>query len=64
MLKVDGKSTWGTWLKGLWWLYGWNGLWPRLMPHYFAYFKPGFHPWDHDDRHLLQPAIAPEAKAA
>jgi len=49
MLKVDGKNSWGVWLKGLWWLYGPKGLWPRLMPHYFAYFKPGFHPWKHGD---------------
>jgi uncharacterized protein len=49
MLKVDGKNTWGVWLKGLWWLYGPKGLWPRLMPHYFAYFKPSFHPWKHGD---------------
>jgi predicted metal-dependent hydrolase len=49
MLKVDGHSTWRVWLKGLWWLYGPKGLWPRLMPHYFAYFKPGFHPWKHGD---------------
>jgi len=49
MLKVDGQNTWRVWLKGLWWLYGPKGLWPRLMPHYFAYFKPGFHPWRHGD---------------
>jgi uncharacterized protein len=49
MLRVDGQSTWRVWLKGLWWLYGPRGLWPRLLPHYFAYFKPGFHPWKHGD---------------
>lgn len=49
MLQVDGHNTWRVWLKGLWWLYGPGGLWPRLMPHYFAYFKPGFHPWKHGD---------------
>jgi predicted metal-dependent hydrolase len=47
MLKVDGKGGFRTWLKGLWWLYGWRGLYPRLMPHYLAYFLPGFHPWQH-----------------
>ena len=46
MLKVDGvKGRFGMWMKGLWWLYGWGGLYPRLMPHYLAYFLPGFHPW-------------------
>jgi uncharacterized protein len=49
MLKVDGQNTWRVWFKGLWWLYGPKGLWPRLMPHYFAYFKPSFHPWKHGD---------------
>jgi len=46
MFKVDGvKNRWRVWLKGLWWLYGPGGLYPRLMPHYLAYFLPGFHPW-------------------
>lgn len=49
MLQVDGENTWKNWFKGLWWLYGKGGLWPRLMPHYFAYFKPSFHPWKHGD---------------
>jgi len=52
MLSVDGKNSLKAWLKGLWWLYGWNGLYPRILGHYFAYFKPGFHPWQHDDRTL------------
>ncbi|MGH8458985.1 MAG: metal-dependent hydrolase, partial [Nevskiales bacterium] len=46
MFKVDGvKNRFRVWMKGLWWLYGWGGLYPRLMPHYLAYFLPGFHPW-------------------
>ena len=45
LLDVDGKGGLRTWLKGLWWLYGWGGLYPRLMPHYLAYFLPWFHPW-------------------
>lgn len=50
MFKVDGvKNRLGVWLKGLWWLYGWGGLYPRLMPHYLAYFLPGFHPWKFGD---------------
>jgi len=50
MFKVDGvKNRLRVWLRGLWWLYGWGGLYPRLMPHYLVYFKPGFHPWKHGD---------------
>jgi predicted metal-dependent hydrolase len=46
MFKVDGvQNRFRVWMKGLWWLYGWGGLYPRLMPHYLAYFLPGFHPW-------------------
>lgn len=53
MFKVDGlKNPVSTWLKGLWWLYGWNGLYPRIMGHFFAYFRPGFHPWQHNDMTL------------
>ena len=52
MFRVDG-FTFGQrarmWVRGLWWLYGWNGLYPRLMPHYLAYFLPGFHPWKYGD---------------
>ena len=29
------------------------GVLRRSLPHYFAFFRPGFHPWDHDDRGLL-----------
>lgn len=50
MFEVDGvRNRLGVWLKGLWWLYGPGGLYPRLLPHYLAYFKPGFHPWQHGD---------------
>lgn len=50
MFKVDGvKNRFSVWAKGLWWLYGWGGLFPRLVPHYLAYFLPGFHPWKFGD---------------
>lgn len=48
MLKVDGFSFWQRtklWAKGLFWLYGPGGLIPPLLGDYFAYYKPGFHPW-------------------
>ncbi len=46
MFKVDGlKQRPRVWLRGLWWLYGPGGLYPRLMRHYLSYFRPGFHPW-------------------
>ena len=30
------------------------GLLPRLALPWLAYFRPGFHPWDHDNKHLLK----------
>lgn len=46
MFKIDGlKQRPRVWLRGLWWLYGPGGLYPRLLRHYFSYFRPGFHPW-------------------
>lgn len=30
------------------------GLVPRLLPGWLDYMRPGFHPWDRDDRELLQ----------
>jgi uncharacterized protein len=46
MLKVDGvKNRFGVWMRGLAWLYGPRGVMTKLLPHYLAYYKPGFHPW-------------------
>lgn len=48
MFKADGygfRQRLGLWARGLAWLYGRNGLYRPLLGHYFAYFKPGFHPW-------------------
>jgi predicted metal-dependent hydrolase len=55
MFRVDGvKNSFSLWARGLWWLYGWGGLYPRLLPHYLAYFIPGFHPWKHGDMTIYQ----------
>ncbi|HEY0975668.1 MAG TPA: metal-dependent hydrolase [Solimonas sp.] len=57
MFKVDGipfRRRAGIWLRGLWWLYGPGGLYPRLLPAYLVYFKPGFHPWKHGDMETYQ----------
>lgn len=46
MFEVDRLPRRGrTWARGLWWLYGPRGLMTRLLPHYLAYYRPGFHPW-------------------
>jgi predicted metal-dependent hydrolase len=48
MLQVDGFSRWERiqiWTKGLWWLYKPGGIYMPMLGKYFAYLKPGFHPW-------------------
>lgn len=41
-------------IKGLGIVYGINGYVPRLIPEWLRYFKPGFHPWDHDNSALIE----------
>lgn len=33
-----------------------KGAFRAVMPEWFSYFKPGFHPWDDDNRYLLDQA--------
>ncbi len=47
------------------------GIVRRMIPAWFGYFLPGFHPWNHDDRALIQrvesdyaAAVLPTAAAA
>lgn len=40
-------------LKSAAYLWGRNGLFTRLAPQYLDYYKPNFHPNDHDTRALL-----------
>lgn len=34
-------------------LFGKPGILRRIFPLWLGYFRPGFHPWDLDDRHLI-----------
>jgi len=40
-------------LRGMNYLFGRKGLFTRLAPKFLDYFKPSFHPLDHDTRALL-----------
>ena len=55
-LLIADRTSGGT-LKGLWrmvkFLYGPKGVFPRMFRPWLHYFKPGFHPWDHDNRARL-----------
>jgi predicted metal-dependent hydrolase len=53
LLAQDGITGW----KARWGLFAYltykPGVVRRIFPAWLAYFKPGFHPWDHDDRELI-----------
>lgn len=53
LLAQDGITGW----KARWGLFKYLTVTPgvvrRIFPAWLAYFKPGFHPWDHDDRALI-----------
>ncbi|PZT91718.1 MAG: hypothetical protein DI637_01615 [Citromicrobium sp.] len=57
LLAQDGKNDLRTWLKLLSYLYGWPGPMRSLLMEVFIYMKPGFHPWQVDDRDLIQTAL-------
>lgn len=54
LLAQDGITGW----KARWGLFKYLMITPgvvrRIFPAWLAYFKPGFHPWDHDDRELIK----------
>ena len=53
-LKAQGQlANWRGWLKSLNYFWISPGGLRRVIPAWFAYFKPGFHPWDHDNRAQL-----------
>ncbi len=53
LLKQDGI----TGMRAKWrlfaYLVGRPGILRKIFPAWLSYFKPGFHPWDHNDRHLI-----------
>src|SRR3546814_16905235 len=53
-----GKNNLRTWGRLLAYLYGQPGLMRLLLRDTFTYFRPNFHPWQHDDRALAARALA------
>lgn len=58
LLRQDGLHNWATWKKLLSFLYNRDGLMRHLLASIPSYLRPSFHPWDQDDRVLLQGALA------
>jgi hypothetical protein len=47
---IDNSRSWRALFRYVWIE---PGLMRRVLPAYFAYYKPGFHPWRVDDRALI-----------
>jgi len=53
LLEQDGITGWRARWRLLSYLTGKPGILRRIFPAWVAYFLPGFHPWNHDDRALV-----------
>ncbi|MBL7250335.1 metal-dependent hydrolase [Alloalcanivorax sp. C16-2] len=54
-LKEDGVHRRPlTLAKGLWKMFGYRGVVSQAIPAWFQYLRPGFHPWQDDNSHLLE----------
>lgn len=65
LLQRDRANSPGRWLKGLWKMWGKNGLLVSLVPEWLEYFRRDFHPWQQDNSQLItRYRAAFEAEAA
>jgi predicted metal-dependent hydrolase len=57
MVKSSGKAgDLRGWMKAFRYQWGRPGGLRRILPGWLDYFRPGFHPWDHDNRAFLPQA--------
>lgn len=54
LLAQDGLKGPKVWMKIAWFMFGNPGVLRRIALPWAAYFLPGFHPWNHDDRALIK----------
>ena len=58
LFRQDGINTGKSWRRLFSFLFFEPGLMRKVMKSYFSYYRPGFHPWEEDDRGLLAKAEA------
>lgn len=63
LLRQDGQPNWAR-TRVWWYLIANPGLLRKIFLPWAAYFLPGFHPWNHDDRHLIGKAESEYRMAA
>jgi len=58
LLQADGMGRVKSVAKVLWFLFGKPGFFRTGMQGYWNWYKPGFHPWQHDNRAMLKDWLA------
>jgi len=57
LMKADGQLfNLKSWANAANYMWGKPGVFRKLIPAYLRYYRPSFHPWDHDARHLVSKA--------
>jgi predicted metal-dependent hydrolase len=51
--EQDRINTPWTWVRTFYYLWVYPGVFRRIFPAWLRFFRPGFHPWDVDDRALI-----------
>jgi predicted metal-dependent hydrolase len=64
LFREDGVNTGKTWRQTFRFLFVEPGLMRAVLKSYFRYYKPGFHPWEEDDRAILAQAQATMTRPA
>jgi len=56
LLRQDGITGAKAWARLMWHVWVRPGMFRKIMGAWFAFFMPGFHPWNEDDRGLIASA--------
>jgi predicted metal-dependent hydrolase len=56
LLRQDGITGVRAWARMLWFAWVRPGMLRKILGAWLAFFLPGFHPWNQDDRHLIAKA--------
>jgi predicted metal-dependent hydrolase len=54
LLRQDGITGPRAWAQLFWFAYVRPGMLRKILGAWASFFMPGFHPWNHDDRALIQ----------
>lgn len=63
LLRQDGLTGPKVWAQMAWYAFGNPGMARKILGAWIAFFLPGFHPWNHDDRRLIALAESDYAAA-